>query len=233
MGTMLRKAWNWLWESYYVRVARRAVADSLSFVGWNLKALMYPALYSLCVILIYWDTAGRVAAQQEVSLTILGLKAAGLAFGVVLLPNLVMAPIRMERELKAEAEKWHAKLKTQIRRNEQLIEAAEAAAQLAPTTAHPRESVKPLSDEAKELLLEAVKDPNRRVLWVESKTSADIQTNGKSFGNRPDPREQANWEAALDDLCRRELIQDLGKGTIFKVMKAGYDMAEALTKPDD
>ena len=90
-----------------------------------------------------------------------------------------------------------------------------------------------LSDAAKELLLEAVKDDNGWVLWVRSKTSADIQTNGKSFGNRPDPREQANWEAALDDLCRRELIQDLGKGTIFKVTKAGYDLAEALTKPDD
>ncbi len=95
---MLRKAWNWVWESYYVRVTRRAFADSLSLVGWNLKALMYPALYSLCVILIYWDTAGRVAAQQEVSVTIVGLKAAALAFGVVLVPNLVMAPIRIERD---------------------------------------------------------------------------------------------------------------------------------------
>ena len=59
---------------------------------------MYPALYSLCVIFIYWDTAGRVAAQQEVSVTIVGLKAAALAFGVVLVPNLVMAPIRIERD---------------------------------------------------------------------------------------------------------------------------------------
>ncbi len=233
MGAMLRKAWNWVWESYYVRVTRRAFADSLSLVGWNLKALMYPALYSLCVILVYWDTAGRVAAQQEVSLTILGLKAAGLAFGVVLLPNLVMAPIRMERELKAEAEKWHAKLKTQIRRNEQLIEAAEAAAQLAATTVHAGESVKPLSDEAKELLLEAEKDKGGHVQRRESLSGIRIVTNGREFGEPGNPKDQARWIATVDELCRNELLQDLGKGTIFRVTDAGYEMAETLTKPDD
>ncbi len=232
MGAMLRKAWNWLWKSYYVRVIRRAVADSLSLVGWNLKALMYPALYSLCVILIYWDTAGRVAAQQEVSVAIVGLKAAGLAFGVGLLPNLVMAPIRMERELKADAAKWHGKLKVQINENKKLIEGAETAAQLAATTAHPRESVKPLSDEARELLLEAVKDPHGSVLWVPTKTSGDIQTNGRSFGNRKDPKEQARWKAALDELLNRRFLEQV-YGMDFKVTKAGYDMAEALTKPDD
>jgi len=177
---------------------------------------MYPALYSLCVILIYWDTAGRIAVEQEVDVLIVGLKAAALAFGVVLVPNLYMAPIRMERELKAEAERWLAQLNTQIRRNEKLTEAAEDES---------------LSAEARELLVEAADDPNGSVDLVPTKTAFDIQTNGKSFGNHEDPREQARWKAALDELLNRRFLEQV-YGMDFKVTDSGYKMAETLTEGD-
>jgi len=71
-----------------------------------------------------------------------------------------------------------------------------------------------LSDEAQELLIEAAKDPHGSVLWVPTKTSGDIQTNGQSFGNREDPREQAEWEAALRELDHRGFLhQGHGGGT--------------------
>ena len=211
-----------------MRVTRRAVADSLSLVGWNLKALMYPALYSLCVILIYWDTAGRVAAQQEVSVVIVGLKAAALAFGVVLVPNLAMAPIRMERELEWKAEKWLAKLNTQIRRNKELSESPKSVAQA--------ELSQPLSDEALELLLEAAQDQGGYVARRESVTDIRIVTNGREFGEPGNARDQATWEAALDELYNGQLVQYQNSkvsSRVFRVTKAGYELAEALTKPDD
>ena len=66
---------------------------------------------------------------------------------------------------------------------------------------------KPLSEEAKELLLEAVKDEKGLGLWDPMKTPADIQTNGKSFGNREDPRAQARWKASLDELLNRGFLE--------------------------
>lgn len=120
--TMLRRVRHWLWESYYVRVIRHAVADSLSFVGWSDRTLIYRVLCVLSAAYVYWTTVGRVAAEQQVSGAIIGLRVALVAFAPVFLYYLAMAPIRIERELKAENEKWHGKLKTQIKRNEHLVE---------------------------------------------------------------------------------------------------------------
>lgn len=212
-----------------MRVIRRAVADSLSFVGWkDPKTFIYPALCVLSAAFFYLNTAGRAAAEQEVSGAIIGLIAAVLAFGPVFVFNLVMAPIRLERELKAEAEKWLAKLNTQIRRNEELAKAT-ASADAGEVA---RESVQRLSDEARELLLEAEKDKGGHVVKLGSMGGTTIQTNGRSFGEQGGPREQARWIAAMDELCNRGFLQDQGKGTVFKVTDSGYDMADTLTKPD-
>ncbi len=60
----------------------------------------------------------------------------------------------------------------------------------------------------------------------------EIQTNGRVFGERGNPKEQAEWEAALDELFYGNLVQIMND-EVYRVTKAGYDMAEALTKPDD
>ncbi len=224
---MLRRAWNWLYESYYVRVIRRALRDSLFFVNLKVETGVYSALTLGFGVLAYWIIAGQEAVEQRLTVVISGLIGVGCAFGFVFVINLVMAPVRMERELKAKAEMWLAQLNTQIRRSEKLAEATESAA----TTAHARESIQPLSDEAQQLLLEAADDPNGSVDLVPTKTAFDIQTNRKSFGNREDPREQARWKAALDELLGRGFL-DHGHGLDFNVTDSGYNMADTLTEED-
>jgi len=195
---------------------------------WKVETGVYSALTLGLGFIAYWMLAGPEAAQQRLTVVIAGLIGLGCAFGFVFARNLYMAPVRMERELKAKAEMWLAQLNTQIRRSEKLAEATESAA----STAHARESVQPLSDEAKELLLEAVKDKGGHVIRSEYLSGSKIQTNGRTFGEQGNPKEQATWEAALDELFYAKLVQ-FQNGEVYRVTKAGFDLAEALSQDDD
>ena len=207
-----------------MRVIRRAFWDSLFFVNWKVETGVYSALILGFAFLAYWMLAGPEAARQRVAVVIAGLIGVGCAFGFVFVINLYMAPIRMERALKVQAEKWLAKLNTLIREKE-LSASREPAARAGL-------EIEPLSVEATELLLEAVKDKGGHVIRSEYLSGSKIQTNGRTFGEKGNPREQATWEAALDELYNVQLVQFMN-GEVYRVTKAGYDMAEALTKPDD
>jgi len=97
---------------------------------------------------------------------------------------------------------------------------------------HTPASTTPISDEAKELLLEAVKDKGGHVTTRRAMGGTEIQTNGRTFGEQGNPKEQATWESALDELHGWNLVQIMND-EVYRVKKAGYDLAEALTKPDD
>jgi len=217
----------WLWESYYMRVARRAFWDSLFFVNLKVETGVYSVLTLGFGVLVYWYIAGQEAVEQRLTVVISGLIGVGFAFGLVFIFNLVMAPIRMEKELEAEAEKWHEKLKTQIRENEKLVEAQTAAQ----TTAAEAGLLQPLSEEAKELLFEAVNDQGGHVQKKEVFGGIIIQTNGRTFGNPRNPKDQATWESVLDELHGWNLVQ-LMNNEVYRVTKAGYDMAEAFSEGD-
>lgn len=214
----------WLWESYYMRVARRAFWDSLFFVNLKVETGVYSVLTLGFGVLVYWYIAGQEAVEQRLTVVISGLIGVGFAFGLVFIFNLVMAPIRMDRELKAKAEKWHEKLKTQIREKE-LSASREPAARAGL-------EIEPLSEEATELLLEAVKDKGGHVIRSEYLSGSKIQTNGRTFGEQGNPKEQATWEAALDELFYAKLVQ-FQNGEVYRVTKAGFDLAEALSQDDD
>jgi len=92
MGAMLRKAWSWLWESYYVRVARRAFWDSLFFVDWKVEAIVYSVLSIGLGLLIYWYIAGQEAAEQRVDVLISVLLGGGIGFWPCVCPQLVYGP---------------------------------------------------------------------------------------------------------------------------------------------
>jgi len=56
-----------------------------------------------------------------------------------------------------------------------------------------------------------------------------IQTNGKNFITSNNRREEALWEAALQELESNELIKDPGhKGQVFELTNQGYLIADMI-----
>lgn len=86
-----------------------------------------------------------------------------------------------------------------------------------------------LSDEAKELLIEAAADKSGNVLKAQYIGGSHIQTNGKQFGRGADARAWARWEFALEQLVNERLLRSAGsKGEIFTVTKEGFELADLL-----
>ncbi len=86
-----------------------------------------------------------------------------------------------------------------------------------------------LSREAKELLLEAAADRSGQILKLRTLNGTSVQTNKKAFGGGGDPRAEARWEFALEQLVEHRLITSVGsKGEFFKMTTAGYALADSL-----
>lgn len=86
-----------------------------------------------------------------------------------------------------------------------------------------------LSDEAKTLLVEAVKDPNGDIISVSSFDGKTIQTNGRNMNHENTPRSRALWESALNELETNQLIECPNyKREVFKITKLGYEVADTL-----
>lgn len=87
-----------------------------------------------------------------------------------------------------------------------------------------------LSEEARDLLLEAVQDRNGSVLSVMTMGGLTIQANNKNMLTAPrDARCQAVWQGALDELVENGLLADVGyKGEVFRVTRYGYEVADLL-----
>jgi hypothetical protein len=85
-----------------------------------------------------------------------------------------------------------------------------------------------LSEDAKQLLT-AAKQSDGRVLYVKYMGGAVIQAAKKNFIEPNNDREEARWKAALDELCRHLLIDDLGdKGDVFRMTKRGHDVVKEI-----
>jgi hypothetical protein len=86
-----------------------------------------------------------------------------------------------------------------------------------------------ISDEASELLLEAVQDQNGTVVVVKYMGGMDVQTNGRNFITERNARVESLWEDAAQELVRHGFIEDRGnKGEIFRVTTQGYDAADQI-----
>lgn len=87
-----------------------------------------------------------------------------------------------------------------------------------------------LSDEAKRLLLEAAKDRNGTILKIRTMSGLTIQTNGINFVEQDNPRSEAVWEEAIDQLQIEKLIAGRGyKGEVFQLTAGGYEVADYLS----
>ncbi|HEX6188640.1 MAG TPA: hypothetical protein VFZ40_11210 [Pyrinomonadaceae bacterium] len=66
-----------------------------------------------------------------------------------------------------------------------------------------------LSEDALRLLREASKDPHGRLLRIQTNGGLFVQTNGHEFVEQRSARQEARWEAALNELEVKGLIQPL------------------------
>jgi len=89
-----------------------------------------------------------------------------------------------------------------------------------------------LSAEAKEILLEAAQGNDGVVLSTLDSGGYSLQVNSKNLCATDDPRLEATWRAAVEELESRGAIEDLaGKGEVYFMRKPGYDIVEKLKKP--
>jgi hypothetical protein len=86
-----------------------------------------------------------------------------------------------------------------------------------------------LSSEARELLLEGAEDKNGTVMRILTMGGLGIQTNGRQFAERGDPRSEARWDGGLRQLRELGLLEDMGhKGELFRLTDKGYQAADML-----
>jgi hypothetical protein len=87
----------------------------------------------------------------------------------------------------------------------------------------------PISDDASQLLVSAVRDGNGTVLSLIAFGGLSIRAGNREFVERSNPRSEARWKKALEELVAIDYLRDQGyKGEIFEVTADGYDVADAL-----
>jgi len=58
-----------------------------------------------------------------------------------------------------------------------------------------------------------------------------VSTNGKALNESRNPRSQARWKAAVQELVALRLLQPLGeKGEVFEITAAGYEAADHIRR---
>ena len=99
------------------------------------------------------------------------------------------------------------------------------------TREEPIDEQSQLSEDAKELLIEARKDCAGIIMVGKMMVGKMIYTNGKRFGEQGNRRSEARWEQAIEDLFEEGLIDDpAGTGSVFKLTHRGYQLVDSLTK---
>jgi len=86
-----------------------------------------------------------------------------------------------------------------------------------------------LSDEAKQLLVEASLDSDGTILKIEAMDGMQISTHNTQFGEKGNARAEAKWKAAINQLANLNLIEGRGyKGGVFTMTDEGYRVADLL-----
>jgi len=86
-----------------------------------------------------------------------------------------------------------------------------------------------LSDHAKQLLLETAQDHNGVVMCIRVMGGLIVQTNGKQLAEMGNPRSEAQWKGAIEELMNLGLMESRGaKGEVFGLTNDGYQLADRL-----
>lgn len=87
-----------------------------------------------------------------------------------------------------------------------------------------------MTREAQILLKEASQANDGVIFQLHSSDGFKVQTNNRTFGDSKNPRDQAVWEGAIDELEILGLIKDKGyKRELFGITRSGYEIAEILS----
>jgi hypothetical protein len=84
-----------------------------------------------------------------------------------------------------------------------------------------------LSKDAQELLLESSRDRSGYIMWIQTLNRFDIQTNDKGFVEAGNPRSEAKWKKAVQELERDGLAERLSE-SVLQITSDGYAMADNL-----
>ena len=88
-----------------------------------------------------------------------------------------------------------------------------------------------LSEDAKELLLEAKEGSNRIIVVIRTNTGGVVITNGKQFAEMGDGRSLAKWLAAIEELRTHQLVEPYkGRGEAYEINHKGFQVADALAE---
>jgi hypothetical protein len=91
-----------------------------------------------------------------------------------------------------------------------------------------------LSGAARELLIEAAQDRNGMIMSLGTLSGRLIQTNNRGFVEAGDPRSEARWKSAIDELQNSSLIQDRSyKGEAFYVTDLGFQVSDHIRASPD
>jgi hypothetical protein len=105
----------------------------------------------------------------------------------------------------------------------------ENAVPTAPSEPSPGGNEIDLSESAIELLLEAAKDPNGRILRLDNMGASFVRTNNRQFIEQGNMRSVAQWRDAVTELELARLIEDESfEGQVYRVTNAGYGVADIL-----
>ena len=86
-----------------------------------------------------------------------------------------------------------------------------------------------LSEEARELIVEATKDASGIICKTQTFSGLNVETNGRNFVKIGSIRSAARCEQAIQDLLDHGLIKDpKGKGEVFEVTHKGFEIADGL-----
>jgi len=93
-------------RAYWYRALRRAFSDTLSFLGFPNRARLVVSLVLFGVALVVtWILSGTQQMNEELRSGLAVVAAVGVLFVPTFLWNLLAAPVRMEREAHAEADR--------------------------------------------------------------------------------------------------------------------------------
>lgn len=87
-----------------------------------------------------------------------------------------------------------------------------------------------LSIAAQELLLEAGAAADGTIVCVGTLGGFFVQAGERDFVERGDPRSEAKWRGAVQELERESLIEDQGyKGEVYRITHAGFGVIDSLS----